>query len=118
MYSVTKRLVESEELQQIDRLDHDVLGYVYGVCLPFDKGTHILPLEAVEQVDGYLRAQRAKRSERRGRFLHQLGVVLDEARDELLALGPLGAQVAVHLLDRFERQDVSALVERKADAET
>jgi hypothetical protein len=60
MLNVTKRLLESEELQKISRLEHEVLAYVYSVCLPFDKGTHILPIEAIERLENYLRAQRMR----------------------------------------------------------
>lgn len=85
MLTVTKRLLESEELQEVIRLDYDVMRYVYAVCLPFDKGTHILPLEAVERVEDYLRAQQAKRADLVERFVERFPAL------QAAAVAPLGS---------------------------
>ena len=60
---VSKRLLDSPELQAIRSLDGDVRRYLYDTCLPFEVGIHLLPLGLLETVDEKLREFNEKRND-------------------------------------------------------
>lgn len=60
---VSKSLLNSGELEAIRRLDSEIRRYLYGVCLPFEPGIHLLPIPLIETVDARLREFQAKRLE-------------------------------------------------------
>jgi hypothetical protein len=66
---VSKTLLDSPELQAIRILDGDIRHFLYGVCLPFEVGIHLLPLGLVETVDERLHEFKYKRGELVGSFL-------------------------------------------------
>ena len=59
---VSKRLLDSPELQAIRSLDGDVRRYLYDTCLPFEVGIHLLPLGLLETVDEKLHEFTEKRN--------------------------------------------------------
>jgi hypothetical protein len=58
---VSKRLLDSLELQAIRSLDGDIRRYLYDTCLPFEVGIHLLPLGLLETVDEKLHEFSEKR---------------------------------------------------------
>ena len=60
---VSKSLLNSCELEAIRRLDGEMRRYLYGICLPFEPGIHLLPIPLIESVDARLREFQAKRQE-------------------------------------------------------
>ena len=77
---VTKRLLASDSLQAITRLDYEVLRYIESRCLPFEKGIHALPIGLVEEVDEQLRKFREQRDQLIDAFLTEYPTLLEEAR--------------------------------------
>ena len=60
---VSKLLLSSCALEAIRRLDGEIRRYLYGVCLPFEPGIHLLPIPLIEAADARLREFQAKRQE-------------------------------------------------------
>ncbi|HEX5481832.1 MAG TPA: hypothetical protein VFZ08_04325 [Terriglobia bacterium] len=60
---VSKSLVNSVELEALRRLDGEIRRYLYGICLPFEPGVHLLPIPLIEGVDAKLREFQVKRQE-------------------------------------------------------
>src|SRR5712691_5263329 len=52
---VSKRLVDSAELNAITRFDGEIRRFLYNICLPFEIGIHLLPITALETVECRLR---------------------------------------------------------------
>ncbi len=61
LVKVSKTLLDSPELEAVRRLDGEIRRYLYGVCLPFEPGIHLLPIPLIETVDASLREFAAKR---------------------------------------------------------
>lgn len=83
---VTKRLLSSESLQAITRVDYEVLRYMESRCLPFEKGMHALAIALVEEVDAKLKEYRAERNDLIEVFLLEYPSLLDGARRDLRVL--------------------------------
>lgn len=60
---VSKSLLDSRELEAVRKLDGEIRRYLYGVCLPFEPGIHLLPIPLIETVDAKLHEFQAKRQE-------------------------------------------------------
>ena len=99
--SVNKRLLDSPTLQQITSLDADVLRYVDSMCLPWERGVHVLPLTAVEKVVAKLKEFKEERDILVFKFTLEYPLMLEEAR------APLG--------ELFNEKDY--LTEKEAAAE-
>ena len=52
---VSKHLVDSAELKAIGRFDGEIRRFLYNICLPFEVGIHLLPIAALQTVEGRLR---------------------------------------------------------------
>lgn len=52
---VSKHLVDSAELKAIGRFDGEIRRFLYNICLPFEVGIHLLPIAALQTVEGQLR---------------------------------------------------------------
>jgi hypothetical protein len=52
---VSKTLLDSQELKAIKTLDGEIRQYLYSMCLPFEPGVLLLPLQLIETVDRRLR---------------------------------------------------------------
>jgi hypothetical protein len=63
LVKVSKTLLDSPEFEAVRRLDGEIRRYLYGVCLPFEPGIHLLPIPLIETVDAKLREFQAKRQE-------------------------------------------------------
>lgn len=98
MLTVTKRLLESEELDDIDKHDRITDRWVKDHCLPFDDAMHILPLESVEQMEDYLQQRASERLPLVDRFVRAYPELIRKASD------PLG--VLYELRDYDSPQDV------------
>ena len=48
---VSKHLLDSAELKAIGRFDGEIRRFLYGICLPFEIGIHLLPVAALEVVE-------------------------------------------------------------------
>ena len=83
---VCKALLDSPELQAIRCLDGDIRHFLYGMCLPFEVGIHLLPLGLVETVDERLREFKDKRSELAEVFLSAYPRLCQEAAGRLRTL--------------------------------
>ena len=49
---VSKHLLDSAELKAIGRFDGEIRRFLYNICLPFEIGIHLLPIAALETVEG------------------------------------------------------------------
>jgi hypothetical protein len=83
---VSKRLLQSESLLQIRRLDHEARAFVEARCLPFEKGIHVLPLGLVEEVDAELREFETRRAVLIDSFVEEYPTLLEGARTVLRSL--------------------------------
>jgi hypothetical protein len=87
---VTKKLLESKTLQEIQRLDYEAMRYIESRCLPFEKGIHALPNGLIEEVDDSLRERDADRNRLVDQFVAEYDDLLNEARRPLGALFDAG----------------------------
>src|SRR5438876_1876719 len=83
---VSKTLLDSPELQAIQRLDGDLRRYLYSMCLPFEPGIHLLPIGLIETVDARLHEFEAKREELVETFLAAYPRLCQEAAGRLRTL--------------------------------
>lgn len=83
---VSKSLLNSGELEAIRRLDSEIRRYLYGICLPFEPGIHLLPIPLIETVDARLREFQAKRLELVDVFLEAYPRLCVEAASRLRTL--------------------------------
>ncbi|HEX5481706.1 MAG TPA: DUF3150 domain-containing protein [Terriglobia bacterium] len=83
---VSKSLLNSCELEAIRRLDGEMRRYLYGVCLPFEPGIHLLPIPLIETVDSRLREFQGKRQELVEVFLAAYPRLCEEAASRLRTL--------------------------------
>ncbi|HEV2416482.1 MAG TPA: hypothetical protein VGX94_01625 [Terriglobia bacterium] len=83
---VSKSLINSGELEAIRRLDGEIRRYLYGVCLPFEPGIHLLPIPLIETVDTKLREFQSKRLELVDVFLETYPRLCVEAASRLRTL--------------------------------
>jgi hypothetical protein len=60
---VSKHLVDSAELKAIGRFDGEIRRFLYNICLPFEVGIHLLPIAALQTVEGRLRQFAADRKQ-------------------------------------------------------
>lgn len=60
---VSKKLLDSPELEAIRSLDGEIRRYLYGLCLPFDTALHLLPTKLIETVEARLTDYRTQRQE-------------------------------------------------------
>ena len=60
---VSKHLLDSAELKAIGRFDGEIRRFLYGICLPFEIGIHLLPVAALEVVEERLRQFSTDRTE-------------------------------------------------------
>lgn len=81
--NVTKRLLDSEELKSISRLDADVLSYIDSKCLPYEKGLHVLPIGLVGQVEAKLQEFSERRELMAESFTEKYPELLETAREPL-----------------------------------
>ncbi len=81
--NVTKHLLDSKILHEITSLDGKILGWVKDQCLPYEEGTHVLPLGLVEKVDERLRQFTAERNELVNQFVLDYPGLLADARQPL-----------------------------------
>lgn len=65
LISASKRLLDSDELKAITKLDGEVVTYLSGLALPsmFRSGVHLIPIPLVQRVDEDLRAFKARRAD-------------------------------------------------------
>ena len=80
---VSKRLLESEELLKIVRLDHESRSYVESRCLPYEKGVHVLPFGLVEEVEAELRDYERRREVLIDGFIEKYPELIEEATKPL-----------------------------------
>lgn len=83
---VSKTLLDSQELEGVRKLDGEIRRYLYGVCLPFEPGIHLLPIGLIETVDSKLREFQAKRQELVEAFLEAYPRLCAEAAVRLRTL--------------------------------
>jgi len=86
LINVSKHLVASEELQAIQSLDGEIKRWLYSLCLPFEKGIHLLPLELIERVDQKLRRYSEQKAELAEAFVRAYPRLCQEAAQRLRAL--------------------------------
>ncbi len=86
LVKVSKTLLDSPELEAVRRLDGEIRRYLYGVCLPFEPGIHLLPIPLIETVDASLREFAAKRHELAEVFLTAYPRLCAEAASRLRTL--------------------------------
>ncbi len=55
LVEVSKTPLDSPDLEAVRRLDGEIRRYLYGVCLPFEPGIHLLPIPLIETVGASLR---------------------------------------------------------------
>ena len=60
---VSKKLLDSPELEAIRSLDGEIRRYVYDTCLPFEAGIHLLPTALIEMVEARLADYRSQRDQ-------------------------------------------------------
>ena len=60
---VSKHLLDSAELKAIGRFDSEIRRFLYGICLPFEIGIHLLPVAALEVMEERLRKFLTDRAE-------------------------------------------------------
>lgn len=58
---VSKHLLDSAELRAVNRFDGEIRRFLYGICLPFEIGIHLLPVAALQVVEQRLRSFAADR---------------------------------------------------------
>lgn len=65
LISASKRLLDSDELKAVTKLDSEVVTYLAGLALPsmFRSGVHLIPIPLVSRVDEDLRAFAARRAD-------------------------------------------------------
>jgi hypothetical protein len=61
LISVSKKLLDAAELDEIRRFDNEVRHFVYQTCLPYDPGIHLISYEAVEPVEEKLLQAQSER---------------------------------------------------------
>lgn len=83
---VSKLLIESAELKAINRWDNEVRRYLYGVCLPFEIGIHLLPVAALETVEAKLREFAEARGQLVDAFLAAYPDLCQQAAERLRGL--------------------------------
>ena len=80
---VSKKLLDSPELEAIRSLDGEIRRYVYETCLPFDAGLHLLPTKLIEIVEARLTDYRAQREELVSLFVSAYPRLCQEASSRL-----------------------------------
>jgi hypothetical protein len=83
---VSKALLTSKELQAIKRLDTEIRNYVYGICLPFETGVHLLPFPLIEQADKKFSEFQQRRQELIQQFVAAYPNLCREAAKQLRSL--------------------------------
>lgn len=83
---VSKRLLTSPELNAITRFDGEIRRYLYNICLPFEIGIHLLPVAALETVEGRLRRFATDRVELVNAFLAAYPALCQDAAKRLRGL--------------------------------
>jgi hypothetical protein len=86
LVKVSKTLLDSLELEAVRRLDGEIRRYLYGVCLPFEPGIHLLPIPLIEIADEKLRKFVAQRQELVEVFLTAYPRLCAEAASRLRTL--------------------------------
>lgn len=87
---ITKRLFESPELEAVKSFDGDTRRWLDGVTLPFENGTKMCPVEAIEMVDAELRKRQTARQELVSAFIDAYPRLLREAQDRLTRVSIAG----------------------------
>ena len=83
---VSKELVRSPELAEVNALDTDLRRWLYSRSLPsrvLKQGMHRLPVATVEAFEQYLEEYQGKRSEIIGRFIESYPALVETARETL-----------------------------------
>jgi hypothetical protein len=83
---VSKHLLDSAELKAVNRFDGEIRRFLYGICLPFEIGIHLLPITAIETVEGRLRQFAEDRKELVRSFLGAYPSLCQDAARRLRAL--------------------------------
>ncbi len=90
MITVSKKLLESDELENIGTMDGKLRQYVYSRALPannlFRGGVYILPLGLVREVENELQELRVKRNQLVEMFIQAYEDDVDQARSSLGSL--------------------------------
>ena len=96
---VSKALLDSPELEAIRSLDGEIRRYLYGLCLPFEAGIHLLPTALIETVESRLTDYRAQRADLVSLFVSAYPRLCEEAARRLRSL--------YNPLDYPDRQEVA-----------
>src|ERR1017187_9976946 len=83
---IQKTLLDSKELEAIRSSDGKMRNYLYNVCLPFDAGIQLLPLQLLESVYDRLTAYADERQELVNVFCTAYPQLCTEAQAELQKL--------------------------------
>lgn len=83
---VSKHLLDSAELKAIGRFDGEIRRFLYGICLPFEIGIHLLPVAALEVVEERLRQFLTDRAELVKAFLAAYPSLCQDAAKRLRGL--------------------------------
>ena len=86
MLGVSKALLSSPELKAIRKHDGRIRQFVYGKCLPYEVGIHLLPIELVVKVEEELKALAATREELIDAFIKAYPEQIEAAGKRLLVL--------------------------------
>jgi hypothetical protein len=83
---VSKHLLDSAELKAVNRFDGEIRRFLYGICLPFEIGIHLLPVTAIETVESRLRQFAEDRKELVKAFLAAYPSLCQDAATRLRSL--------------------------------
>lgn len=61
LITVSKKLLDAVELNEIRRFDNQIRHFLYQTCLPYDVGVQLVPYEAVEMVEEKLLEAQSER---------------------------------------------------------
>ena len=83
---VSKKLLDSPELEAIRSLDGEIRRYVYDTCLPFEAGIHLLPTALIEMVEARLADYRSQRDKLVSLFVSAYPRLYEDAARRLRGL--------------------------------
>lgn len=83
---VSKHLLDSAELKAVNRFDGEIRRFLYGICLPFEIGIHLLPIAALQVVEQRLRSFAADRESLVQAFLAAYPSLCQDAAKRLRGL--------------------------------
>ena len=85
LINVSKQLLDSPELAAIGRLDGDIRGYLYRLCLPsmMKSGVYLLPVTLIEEVEAKLQSYKRQREYLIAQFIGTYAAAKAEAETRL-----------------------------------